>query len=249
MDKRILIVDDEPDILEVVSAIIKHQGHEVVTAGSGEAALDILAKRSFDLVMTDLMMPGITGWQLLEKIKAKTPNTLVVVFTGYIDDQGESILTDRKADGFLTKPLDIPKLQALLESLLVEEEVIGASAVIVDDLQVTINMVTRILEGVGIAVHGFLSPPEALAHALRDPPHVFLIDLEMPEVSGFELCEKIRETDQVNHIPIIIVTSHSDRDTVLRAMQLGVQGFVVKPYDPDALIDKVKTAIAGARRT
>jgi len=69
MKKSILIVDDEPDVLEAVSTLVRHEGYDVMLANSGERAIEILARRSFDLIMTDLSMPGITGWQLLEAAK------------------------------------------------------------------------------------------------------------------------------------------------------------------------------------
>lgn len=248
MPKTILIVDDEPEVLNAVSAIVESEGYSVAKAENGERALELLAATSFDLVLTDLMMPGITGWQVLDKVKAQYPGTRVVVFTGYIDDQGEKLLLDRKADGFLTKPIDIPELQGLLGSLLQDSVLVGASVVAVDDLRVTLNMVERILADDGVAVYGFQTAAEAYGYALTEPPHCFVLDLEMPEVNGFELGERIRASDELKHIPIIILTSHSDRETVMKALELGVQGFVVKPFEPEALSEKVRQVIAGAHR-
>ena len=247
MVKTILIVDDEPSVLEVVGNLVRNEGYEVEVAGSGEDALNLLTHREFDLILTDLMMPGITGWQVLEVAKQKYPGIKVIVFTGFVDEEGEAILIDRKADGFLTKPIDVPLMQSLLTSLLLGDDVIGASVVAVDDDRFTLKMVERILTENGMSVNAFESPAEALAHALNDPPHLFLIDLEMPKVSGFDLCREIREDAKLSGIPVIILTSHAERSIVARAMEMDIQGFLIKPFEPDTLIEKAKKVIISSR--
>lgn len=89
-------------------------------------------------------------------------------------------------------------------------------------------MVEITLAEAGHEVRLFSSAPEVLAAAKADPPDLFLIDVEMPHVDGFELCAQIRDLDVTCDIPIIIVTAHSDRPTVTRALGLGIQGFIVK---------------------
>ena len=89
MNKTILIVDDEPVVLETVATLVRHEGYDVMLAESGKRALEILAERSFDLVMTDLLMHEITGWQVLAATKQQYPDTKVIVFTGYVDEQGK----------------------------------------------------------------------------------------------------------------------------------------------------------------
>jgi len=219
-----------------------------VLAESGERALEILTKRSFDLVMTDLLMHEVTGWQVLETTKRQYPDTKVIVFTGYVDEHGEALLVDRKADGFLVKPIEIEKLRKMLSGLLLDEEVVGGRIIAVDDEKITQMMIEITLVDAGHEVRLFSSAPEALAAAKADPPDLFLIDIEMPHVDGFELCAQIRDLDVTCDIPIIIVTAHSDRPTVTRALGLGIQGFIVKPHEPEALIDKVKKTLAQSQK-
>ena len=235
MNKTILIVDDEAAVLEAVSALVRHEGYDVMLAESGERALEILTKRSFDLVMTDLLMHEVTGWQVLEATKQQYPDTKVIVFTGYVDEQGEALLVDRKADGFLVKPLRLAKLTKMLAGLLQDEEIVGGRIIAVDDEPITRMMVEITLAEAGHEVRLFSSAPEAVEAAKADPPDLFLIDIEMPHVNGFELCAQIRDLDLTCDIPIIIVTAHSDRSTVTRALGLGIQGFIVKPHEPEEL--------------
>jgi excisionase family DNA binding protein len=82
----VLIVDDDPMITEVLKEIVKDQHHTVTTADSGEAALNLLKKQHFDLIFLDLKLPGISGNDLLEEIKEKDKNAIVVVITAFADD-------------------------------------------------------------------------------------------------------------------------------------------------------------------
>jgi CheY-like chemotaxis protein len=248
MNKTILIVDDEPAVRDVVSKLVENEGYDAVLADSGESAFALLAKQSFDLVMTDLMMPGVTGWEVLDTVKQNNPRTKVVVFTGYIDEQGEALLVDRKADGFLTKPIRLDKLRNLLSALLLAEEVVGGRIIAVDDDTITRMMIEVTLSEAGHDVRIFSSAKDALAAAKSDPPDLFLIDLQMPEIDGFELCASIRNLDALSDVPIVIVTAHSDRDSVTRALKLGIQGFVVKPHQPEELLEKITKTLAQTNR-
>jgi DNA-binding response OmpR family regulator len=84
LEKKILLVDDEPVILETYSALLSEKGFSVVTASSGREALKTFSGNSFDLVITDLAMPDGDGFKLLEEIKEISPHTPVIVFTGKI---------------------------------------------------------------------------------------------------------------------------------------------------------------------
>ena len=133
MNKRILIVDDEPEVLEAVGSLVRHEGYDVMLAQSGERALEILSRRTFDLVRTDLLMSGMSGREVLDAVKKQYPDIKVVLFTGYIDDEGKENLLDLKTDGHLVKPIDVLKMKALLATLLQEKETIGGIVVAVDE--------------------------------------------------------------------------------------------------------------------
>ena len=82
LEKKILLVDDEETILDTYSLLLGEKGYSVVTAVNGRKALEEFSRNSFDLVITDLAMPGGDGFKLLEEIKGRSPKTPVIVFTG-----------------------------------------------------------------------------------------------------------------------------------------------------------------------
>ena len=87
MDKRgILVVDDDPLICELIEDVISRQGYDVVTAGSGEEALEKMKRQQFKLVFLDLVLPGMSGVEVFRAVKEEDKNTVVVVITGYGDD-------------------------------------------------------------------------------------------------------------------------------------------------------------------
>ena len=104
---RCLVVDDEEEVAEVVADILTTAGHVAVVEGSGQAAVDRLAAERFDLVFTDLAMPGMTGWQLARAVKAKTPEVPVVMMSGFGVEVAPEELRTNGVDLVLSKPLQI----------------------------------------------------------------------------------------------------------------------------------------------
>ena len=252
--KVVLVVDDEPAVRTAVVEMVRRSGYQVMEADSAESALGALASAHIDLVLTDLMMPGMSGWQLLDRIKESDTSIKVVIFTGYIDEQGEAILHDRQADGFLVKPVMLQKLRETLETLLTDDTIsedllLGVTVIAVDDDSIALRLVEAALSPRGFATLPYTDPEEALAAAERDEPSLFLLDLRMPTMSGFDLYRKIQEIDSLRDVPVIIMTASSDRATVLEAISLGVAGFVVKPFDPEELAGKVTQVLTQRSRT
>jgi len=120
MKKRILVADDDHDMSYELSGILKNRGYEVKTAGDGQAALKLAGKQKFDLLLLDLKMPVMTGFEVLKELNAKKIRIKTIVLTGNIID---SSLPDEKdmnheekarilklADFVMSKPYDMKKL-------------------------------------------------------------------------------------------------------------------------------------------
>lgn len=101
---RILVVDDEPDMLENVARILRRSSHQCITAASGQEALALVEREHPDLILTDLRMPGMDGLVLLRTVKRLFPPTPVVVFTAYASDAAAREAAEAGAVGFLVKP-------------------------------------------------------------------------------------------------------------------------------------------------
>jgi two-component system response regulator RpaA len=117
---RILLIDDEPDIRILTRMMLEKAGHDVVEAVDGEDGMKMLAKERPDLILLDVMMPGIKGWEVCEKIKKdrKTRDIPVVMFTirGSEDSVRKSYASG--ADAHINKPFEIPELIDTVNKLL-----------------------------------------------------------------------------------------------------------------------------------
>jgi len=116
--KKVLIVDDNPNMSTLLSDILEIFDYKGFHAGDGNEALENLRKERFDLVFTDLRMPNMDGYDLLNAIKNEHPEIPVVVVTGYSVAHAQDQMLSRKADGFLHKPFKVEEIQNLLTELL-----------------------------------------------------------------------------------------------------------------------------------
>ncbi len=123
----ILLVDDEEDILSVLKFVLEKEGYQVVTAPSGEEALKLMDKNYFDIVLSDLRMPGIDGIQLLERVKELSPSTDVVIMTAYASIDSAVTAIKKGASDYIVKPFineDVKmRLKRILEHKSLQKEV------------------------------------------------------------------------------------------------------------------------------
>ncbi len=113
---RLLLVDDEAANREVVSSVLERKGHSIVCAESAEAALELLARERFDLVLLDHVLPGATGTEALRPFLRLT-KAPIYLMSGYADPDFRKDALLLGAAGFLPKPLDYPALEKLVEAL------------------------------------------------------------------------------------------------------------------------------------
>jgi PAS domain S-box-containing protein len=115
---RLLLVEDEPEILNLLRDMLRLKGHRVVAMSDGEKALELIDSSQFDLVLTDLGMPVVSGWEIAKRTKAKNPKTPVVMITGWGAQYEDIDLASRGVDLMLAKPLSWDKLLSSIEKLL-----------------------------------------------------------------------------------------------------------------------------------
>lgn len=120
MAKRLLIVDDEETLTYSLyqSFILSNDDYEVITANSGEEALDKMSDSSFDLVITDIFMPGISGFELIDKVKKDFPSTEIVVMTAYGSSENRDRALQKGARHYLEKPFEIKEFKKLVIEIL-----------------------------------------------------------------------------------------------------------------------------------
>ena len=117
MTKRVLVVDDEPEVTFALQAYFLGKGYKMLTALNGEKAMQLVRESPIDLVVLDMKMPGVNGVEVLRFIHSQTPRSKVIVVTGF-DDQYREMVDRIGVDGFLTKPFGIEALTTTVEDVL-----------------------------------------------------------------------------------------------------------------------------------
>lgn len=117
--KKILVVDNEEDQLDMMGSLLDRMGYQVVLAQDSDTALNLVQKDRFSLVITDLIMPGTDGMELCEQIKSTVPETSVYMFSGHVDLYEPEKIKRAGFDGYLQKPIDVAQLRQEIEKAFV----------------------------------------------------------------------------------------------------------------------------------
>jgi two-component system, chemotaxis family, CheB/CheR fusion protein len=260
MQGTILIVEDNPNILEMLELLLDDAGHKTLTATNGPRAVELIAQsaQTFDLVITDFNLPdGLNGLQTVEALRAQVRREFpAIVLTG---DISTASLREIAAQGrsHLTKPVRAAELCQLVQTLLrgakptvkaelpaVLESKNGAetSTIYVIDDDVALRETMReLLQGHGYCVEIFAGGTEFI-DAYRSQPGCVLVDALMPGMSGLEVIAKLRAAGHA--IPAIILTGHGDIGMAVKAMKAGAVDFIEKPAGADELLASVAQALA-----
>ena len=237
---RIIVVDEDEVTRGRLVTLASDEGYRVTAVGNGQEALDALEVEAVDLVVTELFMSDVDGWQLLDQIKTSHPLTHVVVTTDNITEQGEALLDSREADGYLLKPVQRRPLQILFRALLAPGNLDrAADVVVVSSEQEVLRSIDEALAERGVSVRIFGKVAKAVPNIWNNPPDLALIDARIGHDSGFKLCERIRASLQIPPIPILLLADSSSPDDVRRAVQLRVNGMLLKPFTTENLIERV----------
>lgn len=121
--KKIMVVDNEPDILDLTRTVLELGGYQVVTATSGEECLRKLEKEKVDLVLLDIMMPGMSGWDVFNRINKKMPGIKVAFMSILeISDKRKQVLLEEGLADYIMKPFDKDTLLERVDKILKEEK-------------------------------------------------------------------------------------------------------------------------------
>jgi two-component system cell cycle response regulator len=269
---RVLIVDDVPTNVRLLEARLTAEYFEVLTAHSGPQALDICANNDVDIILLDVMMPGMDGFEVCRRLKAnpRTHHVPVLMITA-LDQPSDRVQgLEVGADDFLTKPVDDMQLMARVKSLvrlkgLTDE--LRARAM--TGQQIAIEDALRAMDNISASGGSILLVDSDLRHAERIRAHlsaehkvdiltepadaVFqvtgaryelaLVSMALGEFDPLRVCSQIRTVDSTRNLPIILIAEDADKQKVLRALDLGVNDFISRPVERNELLARVRTQI------
>ncbi|WEZ83765.1 PleD family two-component system response regulator [Rhizobium sp. 32-5/1] len=270
MTARILVVDDIPANVKLLEARLVAEYYDVLTAEDGYAALAICDKTSVDLILLDIMMPGIDGFQVCERLKAnpKTAHIPVVMVTAL--DQPSDRVRGLKAgaDDFLTKPVNDLQLMSRVKSLVrlknVSDELrlraetahtVGlqdlnradrpdepGNILLVDARGSSQERLSRALKPIA-EITSMPDPQAALFEAAENNFDLVIVNANFEDYDPLRLCSQLRSLERTRYIPILLITEQGQDEMVVRALDLGVTDYIMRPVDPNELVARSLTQV------
>ncbi len=269
MTARILVVDDIPANVKLLEARLLAEYFEVLTANDGQTALDICRAGQVDLVLLDIMMPGMDGFEVCERLKAdKSTMHIPVVMVTSLDQPSDRVTGLRAgADDFLTKPANDQQLMARVKSLvrlktLTDElrmraltaqdigidHLLGidaakaekGKALLVDGRRNSQDRIRQILRK-----HADLNvmndPQAALFDAAENNYELIVISTNLENYDPLRLCSQLRSLERTRFVPVLLISEPGEEGIVNRALELGVNDYIVRPIEPNELIARCNT--------
>ena len=272
MTARILVVDDIPANVKLLEARLLAEYFDVLTAENGYECLDIVAKVPVDVILLDIMMPGMDGFEVCERIKSnpKTSHIPVVMVTA-LDQPADRVRGLRAgADDFLTKPVNDMQLMARVKSLvrlkMLSDELrlraetartIGvdgsspredepANILLVDGRANSQERIARALKPVA-DVSAMNDPQAAIFEAAEGSYDLIIVNSNFDDYDPLRLCSQIRSLERSRFIPVLLVVDAGGEAMVVRALELGVNDYILRPVDPNELLVRCLTQIRRKR--
>jgi CheY-like chemotaxis protein/two-component sensor histidine kinase len=223
--RTILVVDDDPNALDLLGRTLQGAGYHVVTCSDGSEALRLARSLHPSAITLDVIMPELDGWDVLQALK-NDPETrgIPVVMVSMTDDRDMGAALG--ATEFLTKPIERRQLVALLERHATASG--DRSVLIVDDTPEVREVQRRLFEQEGWQVREAVNGAEALVELSAGAPSLIILDLMMPVMDGFEFIMQARKDPEWRKIPIVVVTAKDLTDADRERLQGSVVGLIEK---------------------
>jgi two-component system cell cycle response regulator len=265
MTARVLVVEDNPANLQLMLYLLRAFGHEATAAQDGVSGLSCAQTTRFDLILCDVQMPGIDGYEFARRFKAGPglrPPLVAVTALAMVGDKEKLIAGG--FDGYISKPITPETFVSEIECFLPAEfhsgktqaapstaeapsnRKTGPVILAVDDIQVNLDLIRSTLEPFGYEVLEAHNVVEGIDVAQITKPSLILCDLHMAGGDGFELLNNVKTSSELHDVPFFFLSSTAWRPTEqIRGMQLGATKFILRPIDPMTLRNEIARAISG----
>lgn len=217
----VLIVDDEEAVRSNLSQVLERRGYRTLHAASGEKAIHLAKEHHPDVITLDVVMPDMDGWEVLQRFKSSSETWDIPILVVSVSEERKTGFA-LGAVGYLTKPVDPARLFAEIEKLVKSRL---KRILVAYDNPVDRQAISRALAGRGFTIVEAEGGEDCLEKIPVIAPDLVVLDLMMPDVSGFEVLDRIRRDEKTKTLPVIIVTARdlsSEEKDRLRESTLAV---------------------------
>ncbi len=237
LPRRLLLIEDDFSLRKTLACMLRAAGYVVAEAGAGQDGLRQLSEAPVDLVLTDLAMPGMSGWEVARSVRQTHPNVPVVLITGNIDALEASSDLRAHVSAILLKPFGARPLLEVIRGLTAERSLqpIGSrvqpgrslSVLLVEDNAGDARLIQELLRDIPrmqlVWVNNLAT---TLTHLTQPGPDLVLLDLGLPDSQGLDTVTRIVREHPT--LPVIVVTGREDDGLALATLKAGAQDYFVK---------------------
>lgn len=277
MTARILVVDDIPANVKLLEVKLTAEYFDVVTASDGPSAIELAHRDAPDLILADVMMPGMDGFELCQRLKAdpETSHIPLVMVTALSDVSDRVRGLEAGADDFLTKPVNdialfarvrsLARLKQMMDELRVRQAASGdgtllseaeleladglrdARVLLADPSETLAGKVQSYLAEDGHKTFHVRNGRDALELSQSEPFDLLIVSLHLGKEDGLRLCSQFRSHDETRHVPILLLLDDEDLPRLPKGLEIGVTDYLIKPIDRNELRARTRTQIRRRR--
>ncbi len=277
MSARVLVVDDILPNVKLLEAKLSAEYYEVLTATSGMEALEKVEHQSPDIILLDIMMPGMDGFEVCKRIKEnpQSAHIPVVMVTALTDVADKVRGLEAGADDFLSKPINDTALMARVRSLVrlkmstdewrvrentanqlgvvessasaMSQSAENARILVVEDKGFEQKKISDTLEKDHDHIVNVKSGPEALEQVSKHDFDLLIVSLNMDSEDGLRLCSHFRSNEKTRNIPIVMIGNEEDLERIAHGLEIGVHDYILRPVERNELLARVRTQVRRKR--
>jgi len=244
---KILIIDDDDTVVDTIMTGLELDNFDVFAALTGRRGIEKVKEVHPDVVLLDLKLPDIDGFEVLRQIRSEPENTdiHIIMITGDLTIDIDKAFA-YGADDCIIKPIDIKYLVSRIEKNLKKKYRV---LVIEDDRQIC-EILQNVLEKNGYHVDIYNDGRDLVENINNDQPDIILLDITLPVgPDGIELCKAAKENKTSKNIPVIMLTSNEYANMVEKCFSYGAADYIFKPFNMSELLVKMKRYLRISNRT
>jgi len=239
----ILVIEDDEKARRLLKYYLEREHYTVIFASDGEDAIELAKKFKPKVITLDILLPHRDGWEILRDLRMDTETEAIpVIIVSMLDNKDLGYSLD--ADDYFVKPVDKDKLLLRIKELSGIQHGTPNTILIIDDDPKSVKLTSKILEDAGESVLKAFSGREGLDILKHHKPDLIILDLMMPEMSGFEVVDELRRDEATKEIPVFVLTAKEITKEDREALDGHIKRLMTKGnFDKKTLIYEIKKCL------